>query len=161
MDSTTKSHWIHFKLGSNIIYPWLHHCIKSHSDRRAGKRTILPDLDTDWFEAVWALGGSLMTANFESTCFFFGLTFGLLFIAFAPIWACLCPFFASLSAVIWAFFRSSAALRAALAAALSSRLFWASCCFCIFARALPWALICFYSLSCSFSCSLCSWSSRV
>jgi hypothetical protein len=29
-----------------------------------------------------------LTAGFESTCFFFGLTFGLLFIAFASILAC-------------------------------------------------------------------------
>jgi hypothetical protein len=41
-----------------------------------------------------------MTADFESTYFFFGLTFSLLFIAFALISACLCAFFASLSAVI-------------------------------------------------------------
>jgi hypothetical protein len=29
-----------------------------------------------------------LTAGFESTCFFFGLTFGLLFITFASILAC-------------------------------------------------------------------------
>jgi hypothetical protein len=157
MDSLTTSSTITRKLIHDIWECTDDRTYKYQVDNQAGVWMVLPDLDLGCVGASWAFGVFLLEVGFGGTLFFFRILLWPLFEALATSSACFWAPFTSLSAILWAFLKASAALRAFRVIAFSLRLLWTACCFWTFANALSWTLVSLFAFSCTFSCSCLPW----